>query len=186
MRLFYVVIRYLNWPRTEPCFNSLSWTTTWALACECQVKEFVRAQGLVLCSKSLDSSVQPLTPIHDCCSHCAVSCNISVKKPHVQLQSDVTKQRDATDDEREMLAKIRLHCGKCSRAFKGMDCFISHDSISYGFSRQLINGVVNKWQFLFVFDDILRTFPVFSPNKTLCTLELIQKILWTLLIWMGH
>ena len=75
-----------------------------------------------------------------------------------------------------MLAKIGLHCGKCSRAFKGMDWFISHDTISHGFSRQLINGVVNKWQFLFVFDDILRNFPVFSLNKTLCILEVIQKI----------
>ena len=44
---------------------------------EQEVKEFVRSQGClrVAAYKSLDSTIVPLDPLHDCCTYCTAFCN---------------------------------------------------------------------------------------------------------------
>ena len=44
--------------------------------CEQQIKDFVRAKGCfrVAAYKSLDDTIQPLEPPHDCCSFCSSIC----------------------------------------------------------------------------------------------------------------
>ena len=127
--------------------------------CEPEVKEFVRAKGClrVAAYQSLDSTVQPLMPFHDCCSHCAVSCKCNgdscsalvlehdkrVVDEHETVVKD-RKQREVTGEEREEL-KVALR--EVLKDMQGVGLHLD-DIASHGFSRQLINDVAANCQFL--------------------------------------
>ena len=50
------------------------------------------------------------------------------------------------------------------------------ESLSHGFSMQLIEDITNNWETIFTVQDLTVNFPVFSVSNSLRILEVIQEI----------
>lgn len=155
--------------------------------CEPEVKEFVRAKGClrVAAYQSLDSTIQPLMPFHDCCSYCAVLCKCNgdscsalvpehekrVLDEHENVVKDI-KQREVTEEERE---ELKVALWEVLKDMQGVGLHLCGIA-SHGFSRQLINDVAENCQFIFAIDDIVGIYPVYSISNALRILEVIQEM----------
>ena len=50
------------------------------------------------------------------------------------------------------------------------------ESLSHGFSMQLIEDITNNWETIFTVQDLTVNFPVFSVSNSLRILEVIQEV----------
>ena len=155
--------------------------------CEPEVKDFVRAKGFfrVAAYKTLDKSIQPLEPLHDCCSFCSELCKCGGEScSETSLPFEVSEQaaenfsesngelRQVTCQDRKVLkeALYEVLNGMSSEA-SALD-----ESSSHGFSTQLIDDVTRNCESIFTLEDLLTGCPVFSISNALKVLEVIQEV----------
>lgn len=155
--------------------------------CEQQIKDFVRAKGCfrVAAYKSLDDTIQPLEPPHDCCSFCSSICKCAGESCDAEplpfedingavedSDSNDVKLRKVTPQERETLKEALYEVLYDLRAEgPALD-----DSSSHGFSIQLIEDVTRNCESIFSLQDLLTSYPVFSTSNALRILEVIQEV----------
>ena len=155
--------------------------------CEQQIKDFVRAKGCfrVAAYKSLDDTIQPLEPPHDCCSFCSSICKCAGESCDAEplpfedingavedSDSNDVKLRKVTPQERETLKEALYEVLYDLRAEgPALD-----DSSSHGFSIQLIEDVTSNCESIFTLQDLLTSYPVFSTSNALRILEVIQEV----------
>ena len=156
--------------------------------CEQAVKEFVRSHEClrVAAYKTLDADIQPIEPLHDCCSNCKIECKCNGKTCDVDflpfekeyVQIDLSTRSDNHPcktvsykdriDLRNALMEV-LH-GVQSEA-------ISLDDTSrHGFSIQLVEDITANCDTIFGINDIMANFAVYSLTNAQKILEVIQKI----------
>lgn len=121
--------------------------------CEPEVKDFIRAKGCfrVAAYKTLDNSIQPMEPLHDCCSFCSELCKCGGEScSATSLPFEVSEQavenlsetngnlRQVTCQDRNVLKETLYEVlnGMSSEA-PALD-----ESSSHGFSTQLIDDAV--------------------------------------------
>ena len=151
------------------------------------MKDFVRAKGCfhVAAYKTLDNSIQPLEPLHDCCSFCSELCKcggescsatslpFEVSQKAAENFSETNGQlRQITCQDRNVLkeALYEVLNGMSSKA-SALD-----ESSSHGFLTQLIDDVIRNCGSIFTPDDLLTCYPVFSISNALKVLEVIQEV----------
>jgi len=152
---------------------------------EQEVKDFVRSQGClrVAAYKSLDSTVIPLDPLHDCCTYCTAfrtcegpSCGVRAlpfksetakmpEKPEGHTRNVTVKdQQDLRSALEEVFEEMKLQSLEIG------------ESASHGFSTQLIDDVGKNCDGIFTIEDLLTNFPVFSFGNAIRILEVIQEL----------
>ena len=156
--------------------------------CEQEVKDFVNAKGClrVAAYNSLDATIKPVEPLHDCCTHCTkickcagTACNAAVLPFEATTQRDdesatgtnATK-RNVTEDDRDTL-KEALHEVLADMSHEGLSL---NQSSSHGFSKELIEDIVKNCQQIFTVEGLLNNFPVFSLTNALRVLEVVQEV----------
>ena len=157
--------------------------------CQQEVKDFVNAKGClrVAAYLSLDATIKPMEPLHDCCSYCTkicmcggTNCNADVLPFEATIQgnddsaSDLTfvKQRDVTRDDCNTL-KEALYEVLADIQSEGLSL---DQSSSHGFSTELIEDIVKNCQNIFTVEDLMTNFPVFSISNALRVLEVVQEV----------
>jgi len=129
--------------------------------------------------------MKSLSPFHNCCSFCATVCKCSgdsciaealpfeaeaklpeeaVHKRTRNVHVSTCDRQDLHDALKELVTSMELQ-GLC------IDNISSH-----GFSEQLISDVVSKCNDIFMVEDVLDNFPVFSVGDALQILEIMQEI----------
>lgn len=154
--------------------------------CEKEVKDFVRAEKgcfRVAAYRTLDATIQPLEPLHDCCSFCSTqckcagdSCDSAVLPFEALVVEDnaftFENRREVTQEDRETLKEAL-----CEVLQDMKDQGLAMDeSSSHGFSMQLIEDVCKKCETVFTIQDLLARFPVYSSSNALRVLEVIQEV----------
>ena len=79
--------------------------------CEQEVKDFVRAKGCchVAAYKTLDAAIEPLKPLHDCCSFCSKICKCGdVQCDESVLPFEDNMQEESCSDERSNVNQIEV------------------------------------------------------------------------------
>ena len=155
--------------------------------CEQEVKDFVRAKGCyrVAAYKTLDTTIKPLEPLHDCCSFCSTICKcggVQCNGADLPFESAVQEesgsenshvmQREVTPEDR-----ITLQEALCEvRNNMGVEGLSLDKSSSHGFSMQLIEDIMSNCETIFTVQDLICNFPVFSISNSLRILEVIQEV----------
>ena len=154
--------------------------------CEQEVKDFVRAKGCyrVAAYKTLDATIEPLEPLHDCCSFCATICKCggvqcngaalpfeSAMQEESSRENSTVMQREVTPEDR-----ITLKEALCEvRNDMGVEGLSLDKSSSHGFSMELIEDITSNCETIFTVQDLISNFPVFSISNSLRVLEVIQE-----------
>ena len=155
--------------------------------CEPEVKDFVLAKGCfrIAAYKTLDSSIQPLEPLHDCCSFCSELCKCGGENcSATSLPFEVGEQavenpfetnghiRQVTCQDRNVLKEALYEVlNAMSSEAPALD-----GSSSHGFSTQLIDDIIRNCESIFTLEDLLTGYPVFSISNALKVLEVIQEV----------
>ena len=155
--------------------------------CEQEVKDFVRAKGCyrVAAYKTLDATIEPLEPLHDCCSYCSTICKCggaqcdgtdlpfeSGMQEESRGDNSNAKKREVTPEDRVTLKEALCEV----RSDMGVEGLSLDKSFNHGFSMQLIEDITSKCDTIFTLQDIMCNFPVFSISNSLQILELIQEV----------
>ena len=155
--------------------------------CEQEVKDFVRAKGCfrVAAYKTLDASIQPLEPLHDCCYFCSTICKcvgescgaavLPFESYDTEVEDNVATfetPRKVTPQDRNTLREA-LHEVLHDMRSEGI---AMDESCSHGFSIQLIEDVSRNCETIFTLQDLLTRCPVFSTSNALRVLEVIQEV----------
>ena len=155
--------------------------------CEQEVKDFVHAKGCfrVAAYKTLDSSIQPLEPLHGCCYFCTTICKcvgescgaavLPFEAYDPEVEDNVATfetQRKVTSQERNTLREALHEVLHDMRS----DGIAMDESCSHGFSIQLIEDVTRNCETIFTLQDLLTRFAVFSTSNALRVLEVIQEV----------
>ena len=159
-----------------------------AAHCEQEVKDFIRAKGClrVAAYLSLDATIKPLEPLHDCCSFCTTICMCAgttcaaevLPFEHVIQSNDnnaaVTdvREREVTEGDRKTLEEA-LYEVLADMRHRGLSL---DESSSHGFSKELIEDIVKNCQHIFTVQDVMTNFPVFSLLNSLRVLEVVQEV----------
>ena len=152
---------------------------------EQEVKDFVRAKGClrVAAYKSLDSTITPLEPLHDCCTYCSAFCNCegtSCGACALPFESDTSKVLEKPEGHtRNVTAKDQQDLRSAlEEVFEEMNLqsLAIDESASHGFSTQLIDDVVKNSDGIFTIEDVLTNYPVFSVANAIRILEVIQEL----------
>lgn len=152
---------------------------------EQEVKDFVRSDGClrVAAYKSLDSAIVPLNPPHDCCTYCTALCKCegtSCSACVLPFESNAPKPPEKPKGPtRNVTAKDRLDLQSAlEEVFQEIkfQSLAIDESVSHGFSPQLISEVVNNCETIFTIEDVLTNFPVFSVRNAIRILEVIQEL----------
>ena len=152
---------------------------------EQEVKDFVRSDGClrVAAYKSLDSAIVPLNPPHDCCTYCTALCKCegtSCSACVLPYESNAPKPPEKPKGPtRNVTAKDRLDLQSAlEEVFQEIkfQSLAIDESVSHGFSPQLISEVVNNCENIFTIEDVLTNFPVFSVRNAIRILEVIQEL----------
>ena len=139
--------------------------------CEDDMRTFLKNSG---CQRkasynSLDPSVKPLSPGHNCCEYCTVSCGCrnglcEYRKKAYELewpviQNDNGKWRTITESDKQELMKSlnELQSMFVKRNRSAFGCMSS-----MGFTLELIIDVVDNAYKIFSLPDILKYAPVFN------------------------
>ena len=152
---------------------------------EQEVKDFVRAQGClqVAAYKTLDSTIIPLDPLHDCYNYCSAFCNCKgtscsacalsfesetskvIEKPEGHTHNVTAKdQQDLRSALEEVFEEMKLQS------------LAIDESASHGFSTKLIDEVAKNCDGIFTIEDVLAHYPVFSVGNAIRILEVIQEL----------
>ena len=139
--------------------------------CEPEVKDFVRAKGCfqIAAYKTLDSSIQPLEPLHDCCSFCSELCKcggencsatslpFEVGEQAVENPSETNGHiRQVTCQDRNVLKEALYEVlNAMSSEAPALD-----GSSSHGFSTQLIDDIIRNYESIFTLEDLLTGYRV--------------------------
>ena len=155
--------------------------------CEQEVKYFVRANGCYRVSayKTLDATIKPLQPLHDCCSYCSNICKCggaqcdgaglpfeSCMEEESISENSNAMQREVTPEDRVTLKEALCEV----RNDMGVEGLSLNKSSRHGFSMQLMEDITRKCDTIFTVQDIICNFPVFSVSNSLRILELIQEV----------
>ena len=137
--------------------------------CEEDVRDFLKTSGCyrIASYKTFDPEIASLSPSHDCCNFCAVSCVCGGSngctesvKPFERKSAPSTivptKCRNVSDEERSILnaALCELQESHSCSAF----------GYCHGFSKELVSDCVANCHKLFTLEDITTTVPVFSKK----------------------
>ena len=155
--------------------------------CEQEVKDFVRAKGCyrVAAYKTLDTTIEPLKPLHDCCSYCSTICKCGgVQCDGAELPFESGMQEESTSENNDLMRRevtpedrVILKDALCEvRNDMGVEGLSLNKSSSHGFSMQLIEDITSKCDTIFTVKDIIYNFRVFSISNSLRILELIQEV----------
>ena len=149
--------------------------------CEEDVRDFLKTSGCyrIASYKTFDPEIASLSPSHDCCNFCAVSCVCGGSngctesvKPFERKSAPSTivptKCRNVSDEERSILnaALCELQESHSCSAF----------GYCHGFSKELVSDCVANCHNLFTLEDITTTVPVFSKKHALKILEILNEI----------
>ena len=158
--------------------------------CAQEVKYFIRAEGCfrVAAFKTLDDSIQPLEPRHDCCYFCSQLCKCGgrgcgaptlpfeeAKEPAVEDTKAQCRQVSCQDRKALKEALIEV-LDEMSSKGPALD-----DSSCHGFSRRWIEDVVRDCEKIFTLADLLTGYPVFSMTNAFKILS-SDPVSWTFLI----
>lgn len=135
--------------------------------CEQEVKDFVRAKGCyrVAAYKTLDTTIKPLEPLHDCCSFCSTICKCggvqcngadlpfeSAVEEESSSENSHVMQREVTPEDQitlqEALCEVRNDMG-----VEGLSLDKS--------SSHLIEDITSNCETIFTVQDLICNFPVF-------------------------
>ena len=155
--------------------------------CEQEVKDFVRAKGCyrVAAYKTVDVTIEPLEPLHDCCSFCSFICKCGgVQSDGADLPFKSAMQEESTSGNSNVMQRevtpedrVTLKEALCEvRNDMGAEGLSLDNSSSHGFSMQLIEDITNNCETIFTVQDLICNFPVFSISNCLRILEVIQEV----------
>lgn len=147
--------------------------------CEQEIKDFVKSEGCyrVAMYRPFDKNIKPVSPGHDCCSHCALECcgrccavKLPFEKSESTGQSVPALTRPVSNEDKSCLkeALTELVEGSCNNAFGAVSC--------HGFSNELVEDIINNCHRLFTVNDVFECLPVYSLDHCLKILEIIQEI----------
>lgn len=130
--------------------------------------------------------IKPLEPFHDCCSFCSKTCKCGgVQCDEEVLPFEETMQEDSLSDEYSNVNQREVTT-KEQATLKETLCEVLNDmkmgglsldeSLSHGFSMQLIEDITNNCETIFTVQDLTVNFPVFSFSNSLRILEVIQEV----------
>lgn len=146
--------------------------------CDPEVNDFVPAKGCfrVAAYKTLDNSIQPLEPLHDCCCFCSELCKcggesciatslpFEVSQKAAENFSETNGQRrQVTCQERNVLKEALYEV----LIWMSSEASALDESSSHSFSIQLIDDVIRNCESIFTLDDLLTGYPVFSISNAL-------------------
>ncbi len=150
--------------------------------CEDDVKDFVKSDDCyrVASYKSFDASIAPLEIEHDCCSNCAKLCecggiNCSVTFPFEQkLNCDnlPMKTRAITESDRSVIESAFLELS----ATMPVASSVFGEETSHGFSKDLVDSIVQNSDYIFTIEDINTLLPIFSIHHAVKILEILDEI----------
>ncbi|KAK2552430.1 ATP-dependent DNA helicase Q-like 4B [Acropora cervicornis] len=147
--------------------------------CEQEIKDFVQSEGCyrVAMYRPFDKNIKPVSPGHDCCSHCALECcgrccseKLPFEKSESKGQSVPALTRPVSNEDKSCLkeALTELVEGSCNNAFGAVSC--------HGFSSELVEDIINNCHIFFTVNDVFECLPVYSLDHCLKILEIIQEI----------
>ena len=130
----------------------------------------------------LDPSVKPLSPGHNCCEYCTVSCGCKnglcdYQKKAYELerpviQNDNGKRRTITESDKQELMKSLIEL---------QSMFVKPNRSAFGcmssmsFTSELINAVVDNAHKILSLPDILKYAPVFNMDHAIQILEILAE-----------
>lgn len=151
--------------------------------CEKEVKEFMCSSSCfrVAAFQSLDSSIKPLHPPHDCCNYCSSVCQCAGSKCSAEIPPFVSVSDSSEVEHREKrtvtpddMCDVKLALMEVLNQSKEA-CSLDSTS-THGFSTQLVDDITKNCATIFSIDDITDNFPVFSFKDALTILEVIQEV----------
>ena len=130
--------------------------------------------------------IKRLEPFHDCCSFCSKTCKCDgVQCDESVLPFEETMQEDSFSDEYSNVNQREVTTKELA-TLKETLCEVLNDmkmgglsldeSLSHGFSMQLIEDITNNCETIFTVQDLTVNFPVFSVSNSLRILEVIQEV----------
>jgi hypothetical protein len=155
--------------------------------CEQAVKYFVHSKGClrVAAYQSLDSNIQPIEPLHECCSHCRIECMCKGGAcdvdflPFEEDYTPVDHTGNADHPHRTVSSQDRMDLRNALMEVlhNVQSQSISIDDTSrHGFSIQLVEDITARCDMIFGINDITTNFPVYSLANAEKILEVIQEI----------
>jgi len=156
--------------------------------CDQSVKEFVKTSGCIreALFKHFNCDVQPVKPLHHCCSNCAVNCTcdqenckqaLPFMKPSEEGQISNLRERAVSPEERNALKEALLE--EKARLDAAQQSVFDTVTI-HGFSVELITSVVADCQHIFTIDYLTENFPIFNFQHAVTILEYIHEIFYDL------
>ncbi len=155
--------------------------------CEKGVKEFVKTEG---CQRKaifmpFDPNVEPVTPMHECCSICEKKCKcngqecVGISQPFdCKVSDDSTTctslfERNVYPEDREALRSALIGL-KESFDLTGLSAF---DPVStHGFSFEVVEAIVKDCEHCGTLDYLMGSFPLFSKEHAFAVLEILHEI----------
>ena len=155
--------------------------------CDEDVRTFLKSTGCyrVASYVSFDPCIVPLSPSHDCCNNCAISCTCDPSngckgtKKKFETSSSVESNsmsdhhsRTVSEEQKAVLKDALMEVqrnvsrGIVSGAF----------GATHAFSQELITDVVAKCDHLFTMEDLKTSVPVFSRNHAVAILEILNEV----------
>ena len=153
--------------------------------CEQAVKEFVKANGFFRKElyKTLDSGVDSVMPLHDCCNSCANSCSCShdscdilplpFETAPAAAASEVRNSRSVTPVDKETLKEAIV---EYKNSLSSNSSLVLDRVTSHGFSDCLVEDVLTFRPEIFTLTDVLEKLPVFSLTHAKAILEIFDEI----------
>ena len=152
--------------------------------CDQSVKEFVKTSGCIreALFKHFNCDVQPVKPLHHCCSNCAVNCTcdqenckqaLPFMKPSEEGQISNLRERAVSPKERNALKEALMGEKACLDAAQQS---VFDTVTTHGFSVELITSVVADCQHIFTIDYLTENFPIFNFQHAVSILEYIHEI----------
>ena len=153
------------------------------------MRSFLKANGCkrVAAYNSLDKDITPFLPSHECCSHCALSCECGADICTIQLQPYESTPVSLLSNEVQVPLSLRIVSETDKKALaesleelktefssnRGISAF--GNTACHGFSSQLVSDVVNNCHKIFNVTDILTYVPVFSKDHAVRILEVLSE-----------
>lgn len=153
--------------------------------CSVDIKQFVKYDGClrVAAYKPFDSSIEPMTPKHECCSYCRKSCVcVNNEKCNASFSFDTNESipnlqssliRPVNHHDKQLLTEA---LNELVERMNNSHISVFDQAASHGFSSELIDDVVKECHSIFSVQDILSRFPVFCSDHAYLIMEVINEI----------
>ena len=153
--------------------------------CEMQVKEFVKTSDCLRVKMygPFHSATKPLEPLHDCCSNCASKCSCGLP----DCNSELPFSKPCGNVVDKQLSLKRVVSPESKQVFR--DALVDlksqfdkgqlsvFDSVSTrGFSKSLIDLLVQNCEYLFTLSDLMDGFPLYSVSHGVAILEVLDEL----------